>query len=153
MVWEDFQILIERNVELMYWYYKEYLEKVKKYNPDIHILTLHKQAFNRPAFHRRMYREESGGDFVQAIKDTQEAITTGKLYNRRGELIASSFPTDKLSNPKWKKRFEYIYKELDSIRDIYNQGVREQKIRQHPTVLEILDDELIDEFNQKRKTV
>ena len=149
--WEKFQILIERNIELMYWYYSKYLEKVKKYNPDIHILTLHKQAFNGPAFQRKMYREESGGDFIQAIIDTQEAIRTGRLYNRRGDLITTSHPTDKLSNRKWRYEFQLIYQELDTIRDIYAQGVKHKRIKEHPTVLEILDDKLSEEFNKKRR--
>lgn len=148
--WEDFQVLIERNVELMYWYYKDYLQNIQNYNPDIHILTLHKQAFNRPAFQRKMYREESGGDFLQAIKNTQEAITTGRLYNRRGDLITSSHPTDKLSNRKWVKDFTQINSKLDYIRDLYNNGIKEKRIIEHPTVIEILDDNITDELNQKR---
>ena len=148
--WEDFQVLIERNIELMYWYYDEYLQKIQNYNLDIHILTLHKQAFNRPAFQRQMYREESGGDFLQAIKDTQEAITTGRLYNRRGDLITSSYSTDKLSNPKWVKEFESINSKLDYIRDLYNNGIKEKRIIEHPTVIEFLDDKITDELNQKR---
>ncbi len=149
--WEDFQVLIERNIELMYWYYKDYLEKIQKYNPDIHILTLHKQAFDRPAFQRLIHREESGGDFLQAIKDTQEAIRTGRLYNRRGDLITSSYPTDKLSKVTWKDKFKIIYNELDSIRNLYNEGVKDGRIREHPTVLEIMDERLSNEFNEKRK--
>lgn len=148
--WEDFQVLIERNVELMYWYYSDYLQKIQNYNPDIHILTLHKQAFNRPAFQREMYREESGGDFLQAIKNTQEAITTGRLYNRRGDLITSSYSTDKLSNQKWVKDFDVINSKLDFIRDLYNEGIREKRIIEHPTVIEILDDKITYELNQKR---
>ncbi len=148
--WEDFQVLIERNVELMYWYYKEYLQKIQIYNSDIHILTLHKQAFNRPAFQRKMYREESGGDFLQAIKNTQEAITTGRLYNRRGDLITSSHPTSKLSKKKWIKNFDLINSNLDYIRDLYNNGIKEKRIIEHPTVIEILDDKITDELNQKR---
>lgn len=148
--WEDFQVLIEKNAELMYWYYKDYLQKISKYNPDIHILTLHKQAFSRPAFQRGMYREESGGDFLQAIKDTQEAIRTGRLNNRRGDLIASSFPTNKLTNTKWSKTFDLIYSKLDFIRDLFNKGIKDEKIIQHQTVIEFRDDKIIDELNEKR---
>jgi hypothetical protein len=36
-------------------------------------------AFSRPAFSREIRSEESGGDFIKAIKDTMEAIQTGKL--------------------------------------------------------------------------
>ncbi|WP_178984720.1 hypothetical protein [Winogradskyella helgolandensis] len=148
--WEDFQILIERNIELMYWYYKDYLQNIEKYNPDIHILTLYKQAFNRPAFQRAMYREESGGDFLQAIKNTQEAIKTGRLYNRRGDLITSSFPTNKLSKAKWIKDFDLIYSKLDLIRDLFNKGIKDNKIIQHQTLIEFRDDDIINELNEKR---
>jgi len=82
--WEDFQVFIENHQQLMYWYYSDVLEKIHKYDKNIHILSMLRQAFTRPAFSREIRREESGVDFIQAIKNTMEAITTGKLYNRRG---------------------------------------------------------------------
>lgn len=38
--WEDIQIHIENHIELMYWYYQDYLEKIKRYDKNIHILTM-----------------------------------------------------------------------------------------------------------------
>lgn len=148
--WEDFQVLIENHIELMYWYYSELLDSIHKYDKNIHILIMLRQAFTRPAFSREIRREESGGDFIQAIKNTMEAITTGKLYNRRGDLIATSYDYKKITNPIWKDAILKIYNSLDQIRKIYQQGVLDKSIREHPTCLEVLDDKLADKFNSIR---
>jgi len=148
--WEDFQVFIENHIELMYWYYSEVLEKVHKYDKNIHILTMLRQAFTRPAFSRHIRREESGGDFIQAIKNTMEAITTGRLYNRRGELITTSYSYQKISDETWRKIIWSIYNDLDKIRLIYHQGIIDHSIREHPTCLEVLDDHLSDQFNELR---
>lgn len=145
--WEDFQVLIEKHIELMYWYYSELLESIHKYDKNIHILTMLRQAFTRPAFSREIRREESGSDFINAIKDTMEAITTGKLYNRRGDLIATSYDYKTISNPNWRGSILKIYNNLDKIRKIYQQGVIDKSIREHQTCLEVLDDRLSDKFN------
>ena len=114
--WQDFQVLIENHISLQYLYFSDILQKVHHYDKNIHILTLLRRAFTRPAFRREMRREESGVDFIQAIKDTQEAITTGRLYNRRGELIASSYPNQKIDKENWKKSIRNINKNLDKIK-------------------------------------
>lgn len=148
--WEDFQVLIENHIELMYWYYSELLDSIHKYDKNIHILTMLRQAFTRPAFSREIRREESGADFIQAIKNTMEAITTGKLYNRRGDLIATSYDYKKITNPTWKNTILKIYNSLNQIRDIYQKGVLDKAIREHPTCLEILDDTIAEKFNTIR---
>lgn len=148
--WEDFQVLIENHIELMYWYYSDVLDKVHIYDKNIHILTLLRQAFTIPAFSREITREESGADFIQAIKDTMEAITTGKLYNRRGELIATSYDYTKITNQDWRDSILNIYKKLDEIRNIYQEGILKNRIREHLSCLEILDHRLSDDFNRIR---
>jgi len=148
--WEDFQVLIENHIELMYWYYSELLESIHKYDKNIHILSMLRQAFTRPAFSREMRREESGGDFIQAIKDTMEAITTGKLYNRRGHLITTSYEYKKITNQTWRNSIFQIYNQLDQIRKIYQQGIIDRTIIEHSASLEILDDRLSDKFNHIR---
>ena len=148
--WEDIQIHFEKHIELRYWYFQELLEDIHKYDQDIHVLTMLRQAFTRPAFNRAIHREESGADFIQAVRDTMEAITTGKLYNRRGELITTSLDYTQLSNTNWKNELKRINDQLDKIRDIYQDGLLKQQIREHPTCLEILDDNISDQFNTLR---
>lgn len=148
--WDDMQVFIEKHVELMYWYYSELLEKVHRYDKNVHILTMIRQAFTRPAFNRQIRREESGGDFIQAIKNTQEAITTGKLYNRRSDLITTSYDYKKLSNKRWQKQLWNIYNNLDEIRKLYSEGLTNKTIQEYVTCLEILDDDLSDQFNSLR---
>lgn len=148
--WEDIQVHIENHIELMYWYYHDYLEKTQKYDKSIHILTMLRQAFTRPAFHREIRMEESGADFIQAIKDTQEAIMTGRLHNRRGELLTTSYDYQKLSNNEWKTEIKEIYDNLDRIRIVYQKGLLDKRIREHPTCLEILDFRISEQFNKIR---
>ena len=149
--WEDLQVQIENHIELMYWYYSELLEKIHKYDKNIHIITMLRQAFTRPAFSREIRREESGADFIHAIKNTQEAITTGKLYNRRGDLIATSNDYQKITNGDWKILIKEIYNDLDEIRLLYQDGLKDKSIKEHPTCLEIFDDRLSYQFNTLRK--
>jgi hypothetical protein len=145
--WEDFQAFIENHIELMYWYYSELLEKIHRYDKNIHILTMLRQAFTRPAFSREIKREESGSDFIQAIKNTQEAITTGKLYNRRGDLITTSYNYNKITQKNWQEIIWDVYNILDEIRMIYHNAVIDGAIIEHPTYLEVLNDRLADRFN------
>jgi hypothetical protein len=148
--WDDFQIYIEKHLELMYGFYSEILEKAQKYDKNIHFLTMLRQAFTRPAFSSHIRREESGADFIQAIKNTMEAITTGHLYNRRGELLTTSFDYQKITNNNWKNTIEEINTSLSEIRKIYQQGVIKKSIIEHPTCLEVLDDRLAEKFNKLR---
>lgn len=148
--WEDFQVLIENHKDLMYFYYSEMLEKINKYDKNVHILTMLRRAFTRPAFRREIRREESGADFIVAIKATMEAITTGKLYNRRNELITTSFDFQELSNVNWRSKIREVLSNLDEIRDIYQTGLTNKSIREHPSCLEVLDDRIGDEFNRLR---
>jgi hypothetical protein len=145
--WEDLQVYIENHIEIMYWYFSEFLEKIHKYDPNIHILSMLRQAFTRPAFSRHIRGEESGGDFIQAIKDTMEAITTGKLYNRRGDLIVSSYNYEKITIDRWKIVIWKIYNDLDLIRKIYRQGIIDKSITEHQTCLEVKDDRISERLN------
>lgn len=148
--WEDLQIYIEKHFELMYFYFSEMLEKINKYDPNIHILSLLRQAFTRPAFNREIRREESGADFIVAIKGTMEAITTGKLYNRRNQLIATSHDYQKLTKLKWRQSLKKINDNLNEIRNIYQQGIIDKSIIEHQSCLEILDDRISEKFNNLR---
>lgn len=148
--WEDFQVHIESHKDLLYWYYADLLQDIHQYDKDIHILSMLRRAFTRPAFNREIRGEESGGDFIQAIKNTQEAIVTGKLYNRRDDLITTSFDYKALSQKGWRESFASVYKKLDEIRKLYQQGLKAKMIREHETCLEVFDNNLADQFNRLR---
>lgn len=145
--WDDFQVHIEKHTELMYWYYSELLEKIHRYSKDVHILTMLRQAFTRPAFSREIRGEESGGDFIDAIKGSQEAITTGKLYNRRNDLIATSFDFRHLTDKRWRDAFQTINRKLNDLRKLYSAGLAKDQIREHETCLEVRDDKIAEELN------
>lgn len=149
--WEDLHVHIEQHKDLMYFYYADVLDNIYQYDKDEHILLTFRRAFTRPAFDRPMKVEESGADFIEAIKDTMETITTGKLYNRRNELLASTYEYQKLTDISWKKELRIILQQLNKIRTIYAQGVQNNQIRQHPSCLEIMDNRLRKEFDEIRR--
>lgn len=149
--WEDIVVQIEKHQELQYLYYSDIAPIVLQYDKDTHILLVLKQAFTRPAFSRPIHSEESGGDFMTAIKNTMETITTGMLYNRRGQLISSSADYTQLSTQNLRSAVKEIYDWLNVIRDVYLDGLKNQKIQEHPTVFEVLDGRLADQFNQLRR--
>lgn len=147
--WQDIQVHIERHKELMYWYYQDFLENIHQYDKNVHFLLMLRRAFTRPAFQRMIQREESGGDFIQAIRDTQEAITTGKLYNRRGMLVTTSYDYAILKK-KWKASVWKIYSKLEEIRNIYQDGVRAGAIVEHPACIDIQDAAISQLLNKLR---
>jgi hypothetical protein len=148
--WDDFQAHIERHDNLLYWYYTDVLVNIHQYDKNVHFLSMLQVAFSRPAFNREIRGEESGGDFIKAIKDTMEAIQTGKLYNRRGDLLATSFPYTSLTEIDSQLAIRTIYRKLDEVRKIYQKGIVAKKIREHETCLEVLDNDTADKFNKLR---
>lgn len=135
----------------MFFYYSDVLKDIFKYDKDEHILLTIRRAFSRPAFDRHMEIEESGADFIEAIKDTMETITTGKLRNRRKELLASTFDYLELSDINWKNEIRMVIQQLNKIRTIYVHAVKNGNIRQHASCLEIMDARLRKEFDEIRR--
>lgn len=149
--WEDLQAMILNHKDLMYFYFSDVLDKIYQYDKNEHILLTFRRAFSRPAFDRHMQYEESGGDFIEAIKDTMQTISTGKLYNREKDLIATTFDFTELSNENWRKEIRKIVVKLNEIRTLYLEGIQDGRIRQHETCLEIMDFKLRNKFDTVRK--
>lgn len=145
--WEDIAAHIQRHKILLNWYFRDVLVNLSLYDQDQHILETLRNAFSRPAFHTNIRSEESGGDFLQAIKDTQEVINTGKYYNRRKDLIATIDPANCLSNASWRNSMNDISKNLQQIRTLYQSGVKSGKIIQHPVWIDVQDEVLTIQLN------
>ena len=149
--WEDYLEYLNRFPILGYWYYDDFLRESNFYKLDSHILEFLKDAFDRPAFQTPFHLENSATDFIQAIADTQEAIKTGILRSREDRTIYQrSFPANKLSNAKWTKGLQEISKKLQKLRLLYTDAVKQKLIREHPTVIEVLDHNLAHQFNTLR---
>ncbi|MCJ8163721.1 hypothetical protein MKJ04_02640 [Pontibacter sp. E15-1] len=134
--WEDFEEEIYRHSELQYIYYEKTLRTFDQYNKDKHILTLLKYALDRPAFGTEFYVENNCEDFIKAISDTQKAFSTGKLNDREGNPLSSSFPPDNLSNPEDRDNLNRAQIILQEIRDFVTQQIKLGNIIQENNYLE-----------------
>lgn len=147
MFWEDYQESLNNHVELMYRYYKEVLEYRNKYSAAEHYLHLLSMAFDRPALRTLFHLENRAADFITAISDTQNAISTGRLLDREGRIIDEC----RVPVPRNKDIIQ-ASKYLQEARDIVTAAIAKNIIVQHSTVVEIKSPEVVDKLNHLRRS-
>ncbi|MCV2486503.1 hypothetical protein OD917_16335 [Flavobacterium sp. SH_e] len=133
--WEAFEEEINKHSELAYFYYDEILKKFNQYDKDIHILALLKHSLSRPAFNTNFHSENNCEDFLKAMSDTQRAFNTGKLYDRDGNLITTSYPAKNLSKQEDRNEITIIERLLQKIRSFTTDNLREGNIEQRDNFL------------------
>lgn len=145
MFWEDYQEFLNNHPELLYRYYKEVLEHRNKYNAIKHYLLMLSMAFDRPALRTPFHLENRASDFIQAISDTQNAITTGRLKDRDGRIV------DECRVPKPKiKNITAANRHLQKAREIATTAILDNLIVEHQTVIEIKSHEVARKLNELR---
>lgn len=145
MFWDDYQESLNNHTELMYRYYKEVLEYREKYNPIEHYLLMLSMAFDRPALRTPFHLENRATDFIQAISDTQSAISTGCLKDRDGCIL------DECRVPKPKiKGITKASGLLQKAREIATAAMAQNLIIEHQTVIEIKSHTIVDQLNDLR---
>jgi|JI7StandDraft_1071085.scaffolds.fasta_scaffold00935_5 hypothetical protein len=81
--WADYEAALNRDAPLLTEYYAMVAQGRTAPERDLHLLELFAEAFSRPAFNDPLSCEHRD-DFRQAISDTQQALATGELRDRRG---------------------------------------------------------------------
>lgn len=84
--WADYEAALNRDAPLQNEYYALVAQGRTVPERDHHLLELFAEAFSRPAFHDPLSCEHRG-DFRQAISDTQKALSTGELQDRKGRRL------------------------------------------------------------------
>lgn len=145
MFWDDYVDFLNDNPKLMYRYYENILKYRSTYNQIEHYLLLLSMAFDRPALRTPFHLESRATDFIDAISATQNAVSTGRLVDRDNRVI------DQCLVPKPKpKELTKISKLLQTTREIAADALSRGVIREHSTVIEILDHDLISKLNELR---
>lgn len=147
MFWEDYQESLNNHTELMYRYYKEVLEYRNKYSAAEHYLLLLSIAFDRPALRTPFHLENRATDFIQAISDTQNAISTGRLKDREGHIVDEC----RVPIPR-SKGIAKASRYLQEARDIATAALADNLIVQHSTVVEIRSHEVAVRLNDLRRS-
>jgi hypothetical protein len=127
--WETIENEINGNINIQTKYYESILSKIDPKYKELHILDTIQMGFHRPAFLTPFHLENSNNDFFQAIIDTQEFLTTGKLKNRKGEYIAGSLSYKCLSNSDDLQDMDNVVELLQQIRDYITKGIKEGRIK------------------------
>ncbi|RYY02182.1 MAG: hypothetical protein EOO53_14195 [Gammaproteobacteria bacterium] len=145
MFWDDYVELLNDHPELMYRYYENVLKFRDKYSPKEHYYLLISMAFDRPALRTPFHLENRATDFIEALSGTQNAISTGCLKDQDGRII------DQARVPAKKpKQLTNAAKKLQHAREIATKAIADGMIREHPAVIEILDNQIADDLNKLR---
>lgn len=144
--WEDYVEWLNKEPTLLYIYYSDLVTASKTYSPIEHYLRLLAMAFDRPALRTTLSLENRATDLVRALADTQSAVSTGRLADRDGRIIAQvARPAERLLE------LEQISRLLQSTREVVTNAISAGRIIEHPTCIEILDKELEARLNSLRK--
>lgn len=149
--WEDFQTTINRHAALLYGFYEPILRAIKQYNPDMHCLAILQRAFTRPFFETPFHSENGVEDIVPAIRDTQEAIRTGRHLKTDGTLLGSAVPAAQLSVAKWRDKIASIASRLTEMRRLYTEALQRHEVVQHNGFIEVRHHRLSHYMNEERR--
>ncbi|QLF92793.1 hypothetical protein HW090_06140 [Pseudomonas sp. ABC1] len=145
MFWDDYVEFLNNHPKLLYRYYEDVLKFRSTYNELEHFLLLLSMAFDRPALRTPFHLESRATDFISAISATQNAVSTGRLMDRDNRII------DQCRLPKPKpKELKKISRLLQKARDLASDSLSKGLIREHPTVIEILDHSIVCQLNSLR---
>ena len=143
MFWDDYVDFLNDHPDFMYRYYENVLKFRNTYSADEHYFRLLSMAFDRPAIKTPFQLENRATDFIDAIAATQSAISTGCLKDSSNRIIDQA----RVPNPK-PKELNSAARKLQNVREVTTKALSEGKIREQPSVIEILDPTVILKLNQ-----
>lgn len=143
--WEDYVEFLNDNPDFMYKYYENVLKYRDIYSPDEHYYRLLSMAFDRPAIRTPFHLENRATNFIEALSATQNAIATGCLKDRDGNVIDQARVPNKIP-----KELKNAAKKLQAAREISTEALSEGRIVEHSTIIEILDRNIASKLNSLR---
>jgi len=141
--WDDFVSWLNAFPSVQRWYYDQVIQVSGRYDQDKIILETIASAFDRPAFSDPLDQEHVD-DFKQALKDTQLALRTGELLERRTRhVIRKAIGGWRLiETAAWRHTLEGINKELQVISGYLSAGLKDGRLRTENGYLEVFDHQL-----------
>lgn len=157
--WEDFQADINNNHALLELHYNKILPKAPGFDPDAVLIATVSDAFHRPAMITPARCENSGDDFLQALKDVQEALATGVSHDRETRQVRSralyGYPQAK--DPRIRSSLKRAWEHLQQTRNIFTGGLSSvgrhglPAIEQRNNFIEIRDPSVAQQINEERR--
>jgi hypothetical protein len=149
--WDDYLAFLNTSRQLQEWFYHDVLNLLTREDEDREILRFFAEAFHRPAFEHPLSIEDFDA-FPQALEDTQTALRTGQLFDRRSRTrIRQSLSWRRLSDPRWREGLSRVDGHLAELRTKLLQGKADGVIRQRGEFMEIRDHRIRDELEDLRR--
>ena len=139
--WDYLQAEINNYDDLLQLHYHRILPKLRGFDPDAVLLATVSDAFHRPALITPVRCENSGDDFLQALKDVQEALATGVSHDRETRQVRSraiyGYPNAK--DRRVAHSLKLAWESLQQTRNEFTRGLARQVIEQRQNFLQIRD--------------
>lgn len=149
--WEDYLTFLNTSHRLQSWFYSDVLKLMNRNDEDVSILEFFAEVFDRPAFQHPVSIEDPGA-FPQALEDTQTALRTGQLFDRRNRTrIRQSLSWRRLANPAWRDGLSRVDKHLADLRIELLTGMKAGSIVQTGQFMDIRDPQTRDRLERLRQ--
>ncbi|MGX5733887.1 hypothetical protein [Bosea thiooxidans] len=149
--WDDFRSFLNASQRLQEWFYRDVLNLLTREDQDRSILAFFAEAFHRPAFQHPLSIEDFSA-FPQAIEDTQTALRTGQLFDRRSRTrIRQSLSWRRLANREWRDGLERVDRLLATLRVKLHQAIADGVVVQRKQFMEIRDGQTQHELEDLRR--
>lgn len=149
--WDDYRTFLNGSVQLQKWFYQDVLALFSPEDQDRQILEFFAMTFHRPAFEHPLSIEDLNA-FPQALEDTQTALRTGQLRDRRSRsLIRQSLSWRQLSDPRWRRKLQQVDKHVAALRKTLLEGTQAGLIHQRDAFMEIRDPRIRDQLEALRQ--
>lgn len=149
--WDECVSHLNSYPELQRRYYRDVIQVRAPADLDAIILGTIRMAFSRPAFEVPLHAE-TAEDFVQALKDTQQALRTGELVDRESRhVIRRAIGGYKeLDAEQARNGLRVVDLDLRHLRSRVEQGLQDGSIRKGYGYLNFRDAALAHELDRVR---
>lgn len=151
--WADYEAALNRDAPLLNEYYAMVAQGRTAPERDRHLLELFAEAFSRPAFNDPLSCEHRD-DFRRAISDTQQALATGELRDRRGgKLRRGDGGWRTLNDDGYREGIAAVAEALQQFRVALLEAEKSGQVGQHGDWFMIREPEVQANLERLRETV
>ncbi len=142
--WDDYVSYLNAFPNLQEWYYRDVIKVRSVRDLDLMILETISMAFHRPAFEVPIDCEQSD-EFLQALKDTQQALRTGELVDRESRHVIRKAVSGwrGIENQLWRDGLKEVDGKLRMLRSELQGGLKNGAIQQQHGFLNVADFRLL----------
>lgn len=149
--WDDCVSHLNAFPELRKRYYRDVIQVNSVGDLDLMILETISMAFNRTAFELPLHIE-TPDEFLQALQDTQRAVRTGELLDRKSRHVIrkSIGGWRQIHDRDWQAAVGKIDKDLRALRAGVEHGLKDGSIRRTNNYLDFANRRKADELEELR---